>query len=382
MNEKKRLLIATDSYYPKRDGVVKFLGKVIPTLTAKYEITILAPQFESKTRPIENTKIICLEVSKKFKLVDYPSIKLNIKNIKQIKNAVKEADIIFAQDIALVGALSIYYGRKYKKPVLNYMHQITWEHFARVLPMHKLIGRLSYFFIKKYTRYFYNKCTLILIPYKKLGKDIEKLGITTNKAIVKLGVNSDKFTPPEDKGKAKKKIGIPHHNIVIGYCGRISKEKDLATLRRAYSRLKERYKNLFLLIIGGGVKEEIAKFRSLKDAKVTGFVKSVIPYLQAMDIFIMPSLTETTSLATIEAMSTGLAVLTTKVGYIQDYILDKYNGLFFPKHNDYILSKKIEILIKDMPARTNLGINARKTVIQKFNWENTINDIRAILSSF
>ncbi|MCK5025745.1 MAG: glycosyltransferase family 4 protein, partial [Nanoarchaeota archaeon] len=105
----------------------------------------------------------------------------------------------------------------------------------------------------------------------------------------------------------------------------------------------------------------------------------VIPYLQAMDIYVLPSLTETTSLSTLEAMSCGCAVISTKVGLVKRYIKDKVNGSFFPKGNATALKIKLNWLIENPGIRAKLGRNARETVKAKFNWEKTETGIREAL---
>jgi len=82
----------------------------------------------------------------------------------------------------------------------------------------------------------------------------------------------------------------------------------------------------------------------------------------------MPSLTETTCLSVLEAMSCQLAVVSTEVGFIKSYIRNGYNGLFFEKQNQYPLAKNIQRLISDTEFRKTLGVNARKTVIEQFSW--------------
>ena len=94
----------------------------------------------------------------------------------------------------------------------------------------------------------------------------------------------------------------------------------------------------------------------------------------------MPSLTETTSLATLEAMASGLPILSTKVGFIQRYIIRNYNGLFFAKDNPPMLALKLEQLRKNQALREELGTNARKTSAYSFSWERSINRIIRILS--
>jgi glycosyltransferase involved in cell wall biosynthesis len=376
----KKLLIAADTYFPKKDGVIIFLRKIIPAIK-NYEITVLAPGFEKEVKPIKNSKLVFLEVSKRLKLADYNSIRFSRENIRKIKKEVAEADLIFVQDVGPIGALSIHYANKFSKPVIIYMHQITWEQLTNVISTSRFLSFLA-FIIRILVRRLYNKCSLVLVPYRSLAEELRKEGIFTKEAVIRLGVSSDIFSPAENKAEAKKAIGIDPSKTVIGYCGRISKEKNLNTLRRAYSRLREDYNNIFLLIVGSGSEEEIRKFSEIRDVKITGFVNNVSQYLKAMDIFVMPSLTETTSLATVEAMSAGLAVMATKVGYIKEYIMDKYNGLFFPKKNDYLLRKKLEMLIQDKRLRLFLGKNARETAIEKFSWNKTVNDINKALEMF
>ncbi|MBW2977760.1 glycosyltransferase family 4 protein, partial [Candidatus Woesearchaeota archaeon] len=367
-----KLLIATDTYFPKRDGVVVFLNKIIPKLTDKFEITILAPAYEEEIITISNTKIIGLPVSKRFKLADYHSIQLSSKNINRIKQAVKEADIVWSQDIVTIGAFAIYYAKKFKKPNINYVHQITEEHVADLLPLPRILKPITHFFIRRMVKYLYNKCDLLLVPYKSLAHELADKGIKTKKAIITLGVDSQKFIPSQSKMLAKKALRIDPKYTIIGYCGRLSKEKDIRTLIRAYLRLKEFNKNIFLLLVGNGPEKNVGNIKERNDVKITGFVSDVVPYLQAMDIFVLPSSTETTSLSTLEAMSCKLPVVVTRVGYLKEYIEDKKNGIFFPVHNDYVLRRKLEKLVNNEPGRKMLGENARETVLEQFSWEKTV----------
>ncbi len=136
---------------------------------------------------------------------------------------------------------------------------------------------------------------------------------------------------------------------------------------------------MFLLIVGDGPVIQVQEFKKTKNCTVTGFVPNVQDYLKAMDIFVMPSLTETTSLATLEAMSTGLPVIATKVGFMQRYIIRKYNGMFFPRNSPGILAAKIDQLLQEKELRRHLGQNARKTIMYSFSWERSISKITRML---
>ncbi|MBI2665247.1 glycosyltransferase family 4 protein [Candidatus Woesearchaeota archaeon] len=205
-----------------------------------------------------------------------------------------------------------------------------------------------------------------------------KQGITTKTVVARLGIDIETFTPSKNKSASKKAIGLEENNRIIGYVGRISKEKNISLLLEAFKRLPNQ-KNLKLLLVGSGSEDQMSACSTLNNCIITGFVNNVQDYLQAMDIFILPSLTETTSLATLEAMATGLPVITTKVGFIQNYLVKGYNGLFFPKNSPAILAAKMEALLKNKDLRDKLGENARKTVAYSFSWERSINKIKRIL---
>ena len=79
-------------------------------------------------------------------------------------------------------------------------------------------------------------------------------------------------------------------------------------------------------------------------------------------------------------MAVGLPVISTKVGYVKTYIKSGFNGLFFPKKNSYVLKQKIEVLLNNKKLRDKLGVNARKTILKKFKWSKTVQEIDNILS--
>ena len=122
-------------------------------------------------------------------------------------------------------------------------------------------------------------------------------------------------------------------------------------------------------------------FKSTPNIKHIKSTDNIVQFLQAIDIYVLPSLTETTSLSTLEAMSCGCAVLSTRVGLVKKYIKNKVNGSFFPKGNSHVLGLKLRWLIENPIIREKFGINARETIEKKFNWEKTEVEIMDALKS-
>lgn len=372
MNQKPKLLLVADTYYPKVDGTLKFIEEFMKRAQDSFDISLLVPDYGVH----KGKKVTYLEVSKIWKVSGYANMKLSFSNFKKMKTAIEEADLVFIQGPAMISYLSIRYAHNFNKKVFFYTHTLSWELFEKFFP--GIFKKSISFFIKKLSILWYNRCDEILVPYHELKEHLQEQGVITEITTARLGVDIDVFNPSADKRTSKEKVHLDPDKRVIGYVGRISKEKNTHLLLEAFQKIEDQ-ENITLLMVGDGPEKQTKELKQLKNCKVTGFVHNVQDYLKATDIFVMPSLTETTSLATLEAMSTGLPVIATRVGFIKSYLIKNHNGLFFPRNSSSMLSVKISKLLKDREYRERLGQNARKTVAYGFSWERSINRIKRIL---
>ena len=365
---KPNLLITTDCFLPRWDGIARFLSELLPVLTKYFQVTIIAPNFPGKLIKFKGVKIIRLPLLP----MQFGDIYFARVNKRLIKEKVSKADLIFNQTIGPIGMAAIKAAHKEKKPVISYVHNIEWELSSKAV---KYFQKSVWHLVKKLARKHYNKCNLLIVPSNEVGGILTANKILTGKKTIPIGVDANKFKPPKSKTEAKKKIGINPKNKIIGFSGRIGREKDMPTLIKAFQKLKQ--ENLKLLIVGTGIKIETGK-----NTIQAGATNNVIKYLQAMDIFAHASLTETNSLSTMEAMSCELPVVVTPVGSIRDYVKNRKNGLLFPRHNDKAMSKQLEKLVNSKKLRTKLGREARKTIIKRYDWETTEKNIIKILKEF
>jgi glycosyltransferase involved in cell wall biosynthesis len=373
MNKKKKLLIATDNFLPRWDGISRFLSQIIPEIKTDYDITIIAPRFKGKLKKISKVNIIRLPTHNFF-IGDYQPTKLNIRKINQ---CIKKTDMLWVQTIGPIGGVAILLAKLSKKPIVAYIHSIESELVSKSIRKNLFLQKITYNIIKAFSRLCYNRCNLLLVPSLDTAEILSWQKIKTKKAIVNLGIDTNEFNQPRNKRRSKKIIGLKN-SLVIGFTGRLGREKDLFTLYRAFLHLQKKYP-INLLVVGDGLQNIKQYLKKKKNVKVIGPVSKIYKYLHAMDIFVMPSLTETSSLATMEAMSTGLPVITTPVGHMKNYVEDNYNGFTFKKKDYYVLSKKIEVLIRDEKLRNILGKNARNTIKEKYPWNNTVKKIKSIL---
>ncbi|MBU1112029.1 MAG: glycosyltransferase, partial [Nanoarchaeota archaeon] len=212
MEDKPKLLLVADTYYPKVDGIMVFIEQFIQRAKHRFNISLLVPNFQQRKDTKDKT---FLRISKFMKMGDYNSIFPGWFNLRKIKKKIKENDIIFIQGPTLLSYLAMYYGKKYNKKVITYVHVITWELFAKFLP--KKIGK----FVLKTWRWIniklYNSCDLVIVPYHDLKKELVDKGIKTDIIVARLGVDINRFIVPRDKSQAKKNLGIDPSKRVIGY---------------------------------------------------------------------------------------------------------------------------------------------------------------------
>jgi glycosyltransferase involved in cell wall biosynthesis len=373
-----RLLITTDNYPPRWDGISRFLQEIIPRLQS-YHITVICPDFgDHEIRDATHVKI---ELSD-YGIGDYDFAKPNHKAVRQ---AVEKADLIFGQSIGTIGSLAGHYARKTGTPIVHYTHSIEWQLAPRATEK-TWLNRAVQAGTRAYAQWYYNRVNHLITPSRNISETIHYEGISTSTSVAPLGVDHDVFKPREARegadAKPTQRIREKHSfdgHPIIGYHGRLAREKDLLTLLRAIKRLRKQRQDFTVLLVGDGLESLRTKFEADPQCTTVRAQEHVEHYVSAFDIFVTPTLTETTSLSTAEAMACGNAVVATPAGYIEDYVNHKENGLLFDKHDNFMLSKYLDGLLSDPEERERLGHNAVKTARSVFQWDNTAEHIDAVL---
>lgn len=141
------------------------------------------------------------------------------------------------------------------------------------------------------------------------------------------GVDTARFTPvaAERKLALRGELGLPHGRVAV-FTGRLSPEKRVDQLVAVWPQVREVYNDAHLLVLGTGPEEDMLRARAGEGVIFVGRQADVVPYLQAADVFVLPSATEGLSNALLEGMATGLAVMATDVGGAPDLIQQGRNG--------------------------------------------------------
>lgn len=176
----------------------------------------------------------------------------------------------------------------------------------------------------------------------------------------------------DDRSRLREKLGLPPEDFIAAFVGRLSHEKNPELLLSAWSRVAARHPAGKLLFVGEGemrrALEASARAAGLWGSVVfTGRVENVGDYLNAVDAFVLPSLTEGMSVALLEAMAARLPVVASRVSGTVDIIRDGVNGLLFESGDEQELVKCILSLRESPERRGDLGRRARQTVEESFS---------------
>lgn len=211
----------------------------------------------------------------------------------------------------------------------------------------------------------------VVIVSKFAGKYLLKNGVSQQKLEVVYNGLSQQSQFASD-------VVLPKDIIKIGFVGRIDEIKGIEYLLEALYNLKEKISKPFCLyIIGDGphtprLKELVKEFHLEKNVNFVGYQSNITSWLNAWDIFVLPSLQENHSVALLEAMRAGKAIICTNVGGNPETVTHEKEALIVPSKDSQSIENELYRLINSQELRETLGINAYKRFISSFTEEQTL----------
>ena len=257
-----------------------------------------------------------------------------------------------------------------------------------------IISTCHGFIYEGITLSFYNKLDCFALKYidriisvsEPLKLDLVKSGIKKDKIVVIK--NTPDFSQCNDdtsgiRNHLRNSIKVTSNDILIGYIGRLSAEKGLTFLLNSIKLLDNNQQQIKLVVIGEGPQKNelmVLSDRNRLSSNVifTGFQKNIDEWLKAIDIFVLPSLTEGSPMVLLEAMAHGVPCIASDVGGIPQIIEHNVNGMLVPPSKPDELAWAINALNKNSILRDKISNNAKNKIAQDYNikeWANAIQRI-------
>lgn len=169
---------------------------------------------------------------------------------------------------------------------------------------------------------------------------------------------------------------LSFHPPVILLLGRLSEEKGFDTAIQAFALLKKRHFEGKLIVAGGGpealfLKKLVMELALEQCVEFTGELEreAGLYWINQATLVVVPSYFESFGLVALEAMHLRRPVIASKIGGIQEVVLDHETGFLVPPHDPIALSEAIYTLLSDPNKATELGLNGYKRAMSCFTLE-------------
>lgn len=305
---------------------------------------------------------------------------------------VRRADAIVCIDYRGIGVAAIAAGRMRGRPVI-----IQGETAGALAPpdertsgvaAESMASRLA----KAPVRAIYRKADHVLCIGRDLEAEALRAGMPRGRVHYQPpGVDLTRFRPPApgEREQLRRRFGWPLDRMVVLFVGRLSIEKGAMDLLEAWNTTP-REQALLALVgpdmaahpwdVGAPGRAFVAANQLGDSVRFEGPASDTSPYYRAADIYVHPSHFEAFGSSAIEAMASGLPVVSSGVGGLGDFLADGDNALLHQAKSPPAIAGAVARLLADEPLRRRLAAAALATA-QRFEVTALLDRIAALIES-
>lgn len=381
-----RIVIAADLYWPTINGVATFSRNLAKGLSQRgHEVIVVAPsQTGKRYKEVDDNYIIERTASLPFPF--YQNFRICLTPQLEIRQILKayDPDLIHIQMVLGIGRACMQRGNRLGIPIVSTNHAIPenlLDNLRLLAPFARPIGMM----IEEYGKRFHSSADYITTPTQAaidmFGSKFK--GIRIPVAAISNGINLSTFKPGKAPAALYKKYGIPRDKPIMLYIGRLDAEKHVPILVKAAARVMHQ-NSAHLVIVGHGremesLKRLSARLHITSQTTITGKVpqEDITGLYKMGTVFCMPSPSELQSIATLEAMASGLPVVAVNAGALHELCQDGKNGYLFKYDDEIMMAAAIGKLLRDPKLRSSMA-KTSLAIAKKHDFSHTLDQFEAI----
>jgi glycosyltransferase involved in cell wall biosynthesis len=206
------------------------------------------------------------------------------------------------------------------------------------------------------------------------------------------GVDTERFFPPDPASRhaARAALGLSDQALVVGFVGRVVREKGIVELANAWRVLRDEFPHIRLLLVGPVEardpvpKEVLERLRSDPRVIIRGLDWETPRLYAAMDMLVLPTYREGFPVTLLEAGAMGLPVVATRIPGCVDAVVDGVTGTLVPARDASPFAAAIRRYCANAELRRSHGREARVRILQHFRqetlWAATAEEYRALVA--
>jgi len=211
----------------------------------------------------------------------------------------------------------------------------------------------------------------IIVLNARMQRELKVIAYPAARTVcIPNGVDSDCFRPHAERLRLRRELGLPEGPVVL-YTGRISPEKGVEVLVRAFAQLRSPASPALCILGDGPARQRIE--RLVRGLGLQGAITllparaDILPWYQAADVFVMPSFHEGMSNSILEAMACALPVVATAVSGTAELVRHGESGLLVPPGDPASLAAALDDLLGDPGRARDMGIRGRGIVRTQYS---------------
>ncbi len=356
-----RITLITDTYLPEINGVTTVLATMRQGLLARgHAVQVIAPSYD---RPGPDETGVVRRWSVRFP--PYPAMRLSLPVGGDVGRALEafRSDLVHVATEGPLGTLGRRAALARGLPLVTSFHTDFPRYAAHYL------GRWAVRPVQQYLRRFHAPAFLTQTPSQTTRDELAELGVG-RPVVWGRGVDTHLFRPDRRDVGRRAALGAEGDHPVVLHVSRLAVEKDVATLVAAFRLAHAELGETARFVVAGDGPEGGMVRAALPFATHYGFIdRARLADLYAdSDLFVFPSPTETCGLVVLEAMASGLPVVTSDQGGVLENVRDGLNGVLVPAGNAPGFAVATVELVHQADRRRAMGSAARAFAVAR-DWE-------------
>lgn len=223
------------------------------------------------------------------------------------------------------------------------------------------------------------RCAQVVVcNSRSLRQQAKQFGIAPESKLLVLGggssngVDTSRFRPAISR--IREQLGIPQDARVVGFVGRLTRDKGIPELLQAFSLLLHREPDARLLLVGWFDDSEDALDRGMREriarhprAVHTGFVHDTARFYLAMDVLVLPSWREGFPNVVLEAAASGVPAVVTNCTGSRDAVIPGVTGLLVQPGDPEAICEAVASLLQDAERHRSMANAARAWVAENYD---------------
>lgn len=360
-----RIVLVTDQFLPMVGGVATVTHQLAMNLAARgHQIWVVAPSegWRNKQSYEEQVSVY------RFSSLEWPAYEgqrvalLPIIGIWRLFKRIAP-DIIHIHSPLILGILAREIGHTLHIPIIATNHfmpinmnrsladnEVVSGSFSRVV-YHYLVG-------------FYRRCDYVTAPTTTALTLLREHGLRTSGEAISNGINLVRFSPGPGDETVRQSLGLPKDQPLALILTRLMREKRVHVLLEAVAQTHQPF---HLVIAGSGpdagaLQAQANQLGVSQKISFLGFVadESVVSLYRLVDFFVMPSVAELQSLATLQALACGLPVIAANASALPELVQPGRNGYLFQPDQSDQLARCLDTLLKQPQQWQAMGQHSLK----------------------